>query len=192
MAIINFGIKWCFGCNTLKSLDSFSRRKGSKDGKGHECRVCLSLRAKSYYKNNIAAAIARANAWAKKHPELGPARSRAHRLKNYAHCLAVEKAWREANPANCAERTRRYRAKKKGATGTFTREQVDELFKRQRGLCAVCRKSVHDQFHLDHIKPLAGGGDNTIGNIQILCPKCNHSKGAKDPIVFMQLKGYLL
>ena len=31
-------------------------------------------------------------------------------------------------------------------------------------------------FEIDHIKPHAAGGDSSIGNLQVLCRKCNNSK----------------
>lgn len=33
--------------------------------------------------------------------------------------------------------------------------------------------------HLDHVRPVARGGRSTEGNIQLLCPACNLSKGAR-------------
>ena len=42
------------------------------------------------------------------------------------------------------------------------------------------------------IKPLARGGTNQRTNLQLLCPPCNLSKSAKDPIDFMQSRGFLL
>lgn len=41
-------------------------------------------------------------------------------------------------------------------------------------------------------KPLARGGTNQRTNLQLLCPPCNLSKSAKDPIDFMQSRGFLL
>lgn len=40
--------------------------------------------------------------------------------------------------------------------------------------------------------PLARGGSNWISNIQLLCPRCNTSKKALDPIVWAQREGRLL
>lgn len=40
--------------------------------------------------------------------------------------------------------------------------------------------------------PLARGGGNGIGNIQLLCPPCNLRKGSKDPIKWAQKNGRLL
>jgi len=45
---------------------------------------------------------------------------------------------------------------------------------------------------MDHIVPLAKGGKNIDSNIQLTCPKCNLEKNSKDPIEFMQSRGYLL
>lgn len=67
------------------------------------------------------------------------------------------------------------------------------LLSAQKNRCAVCRRSVlNGRYQLDHIQPIARGGRSEIGNLQILCPPCNRSKSAKDPIEFMQQRGYLL
>lgn len=54
------------------------------------------------------------------------------------------------------------------------------VFDRDNNSCLKC--NIKDGLSIDHIKPLAKGGDNSIGNLQTLCAKCNSSKGdaAKD------------
>jgi 5-methylcytosine-specific restriction endonuclease McrA len=47
-------------------------------------------------------------------------------------------------------------------------------------------------FHVDHIKPLALGGQHEPGNIQLLCPTCNVRKSCTDPIQYAQRNGRLL
>lgn len=40
--------------------------------------------------------------------------------------------------------------------------------------CVYCYKDLSDQqYHIDHIVPLAFGGTNSITNLVISCPKCN-------------------
>lgn len=70
------------------------------------------------------------------------------------------------------------------------------LLKLQKGCCVICKKKLilhgEKKYHLDHIVPIAGGGENYDDNIQLLCFECNVSKGSKNNTDFMQTKGYLL
>lgn len=85
------------------------------------------------------------------------------------------------------------RARIKGVGGKFTAKQVDDLYIKQRGRCAWCKKKLTKQQVIrDHREAIANGGDNTIHNIEILCFSCNSRKGAKDLIDWAQENGFLL
>lgn len=86
----------------------------------------------------------------------------------------------------------RRRARKRSAGGSFTAQQVRELFDKQQGRCACCRASLTAGFHRDHRTALSDGGSNDISNIELLCASCNISKGAKDPIAWANQNGRLL
>lgn len=70
--------------------------------------------------------------------------------------------------------------------------EIAALYDAQRKRCAVCRKALRKTYEIDHIVPLSRGGPHSIANLQLLCPPCNRSKGAKDPIEFMRELGRLL
>lgn len=62
----------------------------------------------------------------------------------------------------------------------------------QKWKCPVCFSNLKSNYHVDHINPLKNGGKHEPSNIQILCKSCNLRKAAKDPISFMQSRGFLL
>lgn len=99
------------------------------------------------------------------------------------------KAYRKANPSKVREFTQRRKQRK---LGRLPRGTIDQLHTMQRGKCAVCRNKLQNNFHVDHIVPLAKGGQHEATNVQLLCPPCNVRKSAKDPIDFMQERGFLL
>ena len=68
----------------------------------------------------------------------------------------------------------------------------DKLMKLQKGKCACCGNPLGVDFHIDHIIPLALGGENVDSNTQLLRKKCNLQKGVKHPVDFMQQKGFLI
>lgn len=76
--------------------------------------------------------------------------------------------------------------------GSVPSNLVKQLILQQRGKCPVCRQKFGADYHLDHIQPVARGGGNQPWNLQILCRTCNLNKAAKDPIAFMQSRGFLL
>lgn len=55
-----------------------------------------------------------------------------------------------------------------------------EVFKRDNFTCQYCGGvSPNVVLHVDHINPVAGGGDNDILNLVTACVDCNLGKGAK-------------
>lgn len=61
-------------------------------------------------------------------------------------------------------------------------EKVDpqEVYERHQGMCGICGDPVdRDCFHIDHIVPLARGGEHSYSNCQPAHPLCNYRKGAR-------------
>jgi 5-methylcytosine-specific restriction endonuclease McrA len=97
------------------------------------------------------------------------------------------KAWRDKNKEKIAS----YNNDRASVPGKHTAKDLVDLRVRQDGLCAACRCGLPDDFHVDHIIPVARGGNHFIGNIQLLCPKCNLVKKTMLPIEYRHfvLKG---
>lgn len=56
-----------------------------------------------------------------------------------------------------------------------------EVFKRDRFTCQYCGAKAPDVvLHIDHITPVANGGDNDIMNLVTACESCNLGKGARE------------
>ena len=76
------------------------------------------------------------------------------------------------------ERNARRRAQQQAAKVERIYRQV--VYERDEGHCGICYRKVdpHD-FHLDHVVPLARGGEHSYDNIQLAHPRCNIRKGAR-------------
>ena len=84
------------------------------------------------------------------------------------------------------------RARVRETGGKLSSDLADKLFKLQKGKCPCCAQPLGDDYHLDHKMPIALGGSNTDGNMQLLRAVCNLQKAKKHPIDFMQIRGFLL
>jgi ATP adenylyltransferase len=61
------------------------------------------------------------------------------------------------------------------------------VLKESGGRCALCGTTRDDRpLHVDHIKPRSKGGKTEYPNLQVLCSKCNLTKGNKDETDFRQ------
>ena len=59
--------------------------------------------------------------------------------------------------------------------------------------CYWCNTKIMDNnYHIDHYIPISKGGEHSNDNLVLSCPKCNLTKGAKDPFIFANSIGRLL
>lgn len=136
-------------------------------------KVIISKAGKAYYKENTVAII--------------------EKIKIYRQANKDKiKLYRQSNPEKGRAHKANRRARKIGNGGKHTAKEVKVLFVLQKGKCICCKTSIKDGYHVDHVYALVNGGANDKHNLQLLCPTCNMSKGAKDPIDFMQSRGFLL
>ena len=67
----------------------------------------------------------------------------------------------------------------------FSSKQRAEIYKKSGGCCQLCgRKISFDEFTIDHIIPLNGGGTNDIDNLAAACKICNSFKADIYPAQF--------
>lgn len=72
---------------------------------------------------------------------------------------------------------------------TISSEVKNELYKKQKGRCAVCGEPLDTYSHVDHIIPWSLVGDELSNNYQYLCESCNESKSASIDYIFKSLIG---
>lgn len=64
-----------------------------------------------------------------------------------------------------------------------------EVMKESGGRCAACGTTKDERpLDVDHIIPRSKGGKSTKDNLQVLCSRCNRTKGNKDDTDFRNLK----
>ena len=89
-----------------------------------------------------------------------------------------KRQWRKDHPESDGSFNAARRARKRNQFKEFVDRTV--LFKRDGGLCGICELAVDPgNWHLDHIIPLAQGGEHSYANTQVSHPACNLKKGTK-------------
>ena len=99
------------------------------------------------------------------------------KTKNYyVYDTVTEKVcWKKLTPEECKELGKRQnlRAKRKN----FSNAVRKRVYAKAEGHCQLCGKKItYDEMTLDHIHPLAMGGDDAEYNLQCACRSCNELK----------------
>jgi len=93
------------------------------------------------------------------------------------------KEWRAKNKFATRIYNHNRKAKIRNATGKLTKTDIQKKLISQKNKCWWCMKKL-ESYHIDHVIPLAKGGEHSPRNIVISCPTCNMRKGAKLPQEF--------
>jgi 5-methylcytosine-specific restriction endonuclease McrA len=120
-----------------------------------------------WYLRNRARAIYNAKCWSQQNPE---------------QRRRIASNWGKKNPDKVMVHRHNRRARLEGSQGTYTPEQIEQLFIVQEGYCnnPYCLEDlIFSGFQKDHIVAIVNGGTNSIENLQLLCPKCNRRKHKK-------------
>jgi len=113
-------------------------------------------------------------------PDKVRATNAAYRAANPDKIRAKQAAYREANPDKIRVLKAKRRAIKRGATVEPVRTDIRAvLMWLQSGVCFHCDATIDSTAHLDHLQPLAVGGEHCEGNLALACPPCNLSRGAR-------------
>lgn len=175
------------------------------------CKPCARKNASEWQRANPERAKARQAAWCAANPDRKKEHGAEWRAANKQRKLELNRNWYERNREEIRKKAREmdrvwyaennekarliYQNKraKRRAAGVLSLEITKTLMRLQKGKCACgCKQPLGNDYHIDHIMPIALGGSNTDDNVQLLRSKCNLQKGAKHPINFMQSRGFLL
>lgn len=162
------------------------------------CVKCTDINSKAWHEKNP-------DAGARRHERVKANPARIERIRENARKRYAENpqnrrdsvaAHAKKFPEKRALAQRNRKARKKGAGGSYTEQDVASLISSQKGKCVNCQSElIHEgknKYHMDHIIPLSKGGRNDKYNLQILCAPCNIKKSDKDPIEWAQKNGRLL
>lgn len=185
-------LKTCTCCNVGKPTTEYHKDKQKKSGLCAICKDCNRAKALAWANENVKKNRARSAEWKKQNPERARIKDAEWRKNNPERKKKKDAEWRSANPELCKLHSLNRRAREAKADGTPSKGLTEKLFKLQNGLCPCCKKPLGNDFHLDHIIPLVMGGRNDDGNMQLLRKTCNLQKNRKDPVAFMQERGFLL
>lgn len=150
------------------------------------------LNSAVWRKNNPEKARLSSSAWRENNTNKARAATASWNVANPEKASAYAAAWRRRNPEAVRIFKQNYRARKRADGGKLSKGLEAKLLELQKGKCPCCNQPLGDDYHMDHIMPLALGGSNTDDNIQLLRSTCNHQKSAKHPVSFMQSKGFLI
>lgn len=150
----------CKDCQLKKSLEDLVKSPRCKYGRRKLCRSCLVIRQQ-----------ARHDPIAKSEYDRKRRQSKRDELRAYDRKRAKLPHRRAAHN----EDTRKRRARLKDAIPeNYDREGVLAMYE----LAQKFSRITNTEMHVDHIVPLACGGEHDVGNLQLLAASLNIAKGA--------------
>lgn len=185
-----------------EAINAARRARYAEDATYREaCKVAAAGRRAGYTDEQREAAYEQIQAWKAANPEKvreHNARGRARYAKRHpgrsaesqrayaerggdgyrAKKAAQKRREREQHPDRVRDRERIHGSARRAKCKTIIHPLI--VLELADGVCGICGEDVDPlDFHVDHIIPLARGGEHSYDNTQPACPPCNLRKGAK-------------
>lgn len=163
------GLNECSKCAETKPVGEFHADSHRPSGLTPWCKSCVAENAANWYQRNRERVAENGRKYHAANPD--------YQRQNMAR-------WRENNRDHYLVQARRYVANRVARKLAQFVEEIDHMtvFQRDKGICGICGESVDSaDFHVDHIFPLARGGEHSYANVQLAHPRCNLQKNATLP-----------
>lgn len=190
--------KMCHDCGKRKGIKSFAKNSHSKDGYGSQCRICR----KAYHQTLLDKDPdydKKRSARRRNRPEVraeNKIRNRKWRKDNAEQHRENSRLWKEkeGNKERASKRQREWSKTEAGKRSIRVSHmnrrnhrkldkaiilEIENENKALYGLltCVYCKQVIKDNnYHSDHMLPIARGGNNVKENLCIACAVCNQSK----------------
>jgi 5-methylcytosine-specific restriction endonuclease McrA len=136
-------------------------------------------RKRMYYETNRERMLAQQRAYYQANREKKLEQGRLYREENRNKIQARNRLYRRTHPEVYRAATERRRSRRREAEGSFTTEDIKQLYQIQGGCCAWCSVPLERIYQIDHIVPLSRNGSNWSSNLVLACARCNSSKNDK-------------
>lgn len=168
-------LKICTKCEIQKPVNAFALCKTVKSGYASRCRKCEQARGRQRYADN---------------KELLKKQSNDYRAANHERRLEIERASRAKNKETYRlTKNARQSIRNRLIQGSEYLILPKELEHLNKLPCFACGDS--SKATIDHVIPLARGGNHSIGNLLTLCLSCNASKGKRTMTEWKKSKNLL-
>jgi 5-methylcytosine-specific restriction endonuclease McrA len=177
-------MKTCTKCGVEKCLEEFRKVTRLAFGRDCYCKECRRQIARDWTAANIEKERARNAKYKAANAEQVRERSRLHMRAKRAVDPEAEREYtrryREQNPDRAVVWDQRKRAKRKAAPGVgINKDEWKAIKDKYKNHCVYCMKPFK-RLTMDHVVPLAKGGEHSPDNIVPACKPCNNSKHARD------------
>lgn len=204
----------CVKCHMSKPSGAFAFRSRARGTLRRECKACRSEYAADYYAKNRESVKAKsAKRWEEKRPEIlakmasyyvanadrikgrvaayvaaNPEKRKAASARwyerNREQVILASAAWSKLHPETRRVVAGRRRARVAGAGGSgLSPKQWRQILEEAGGRCAYCGNEA--TLTMDHVEPIARGGQHDANNVVAACPRCNTSKCASPLVVWL-------
>jgi len=153
----------CIVCKVVKPFSEFHKNCRTSTGVNNKCKLCQNEASRKRYQAQ---------------GEKLRAQMAALRVKDYDKRIEIERASRaRRKEAQRPLKNARQQIRNRLIHGKKFQVTAQEIARLYRNPCFRC--GTYERLSIDHIIPLAKGGNHSIGNLMTLCTPCNTSKGKK-------------